>query len=67
MFNYKLTHLEELEAEAIYIFREIAAQFERPVLLFSGGKDSLVCFHLAKKSFLAPKNSFSDYACRYRA
>lgn len=51
MNNYKLTHLEELEAEAIYIFREIAAQFERPVLLFSGGKDSLVCFHLAKKAF----------------
>lgn len=51
MKEYHLTHLEELEAEAIYVFREIAAQFERPVLLFSGGKDSLVCFHLAKKAF----------------
>ncbi len=58
MKNYNLTHLEELEAESIYIFREIAAQFERPVLLFSGGKDSLVCFHLAKKAFWPQKMPF---------
>ena len=51
MKSYHLSHLQELEAEAIFILREVAAQFERPVLLFSGGKDSLVCFHLAKKAF----------------
>ena len=42
MFNYVITHLRELEAEAIFIIREIAAQFENPVLLFSGGKDSIL-------------------------
>ncbi len=51
MNNYTINHLQELEAEAVFILREIAAQFERPVLLFSGGKDSLVCFHLARKAF----------------
>lgn len=44
-------HLRQLEAEAIYIMREVAAQFERPHLLFSGGKDSIVMVHLAKKAF----------------
>ena len=51
MKNYNLSHLEELESESIYIIREVAAQFERPVLLFSGGKDSIVCYHLARKAF----------------
>jgi len=51
MKSYNLSHLQELESEAIFILREVVAQFERPVLLFSGGKDSLVCFHLAKKAF----------------
>lgn len=51
MKSYNLTHLKELESESIYVFREVAAQFENPVLMFSGGKDSLVCFHLAKKAF----------------
>ncbi len=51
MGNYHLTHLKELEAEAIYILREVAAQFERPVLLFSGGKDSIVLVHLSRKAF----------------
>ncbi len=46
-----LTHLEALEAEAMYIFREVAATFERPALLFSGGKDSVVMAHLARKAF----------------
>src|SRR5438105_5523264 len=46
-----LTHLDELEAEAIHIFREVAAELERPVLLFSGGKDSLVLLRLAEKAF----------------
>ena len=51
MSNYHLTHLKELEAEAIYVLREVAAQFERPVLLFSGGKDSIVLVHLSRKAF----------------
>jgi len=49
--SYKLTHLKELESESIYILREVAAQFEKPVLLFSGGKDSIVMTHLAYKAF----------------
>ncbi|MEU3627562.1 sulfate adenylyltransferase small subunit [Amycolatopsis coloradensis] len=48
---YELTHLEALEAEAVHIFREVAATFERPVLLFSGGKDSMVMLHVAAKAF----------------
>ena len=51
MSKYQLTHLKELEAESIFIIREVAAQFENPVLLFSGGKDSIVCYHLARKAF----------------
>jgi len=47
----KHSHLDELENEGIYVMREVAAQFERPVLLFSGGKDSIVMFHLALKAF----------------
>lgn len=58
MSNYNLTHLKELEAEAIYIIREVAAQFENPVLLFSGGKDSIVCYHLARKAFYPAKVPF---------
>ena len=53
--TYSLTHLEELEAEAIYVLREVSAQFERVGLLFSGGKDSLVVSHLARKAF-SPSN-----------
>ena len=41
-FNYNLNHLKELEAESIFVLREVAAQFENPVLLFSGGKDSIL-------------------------
>jgi sulfate adenylyltransferase subunit 2 len=48
---YELTQLRELEAESIHIIREVAAEFERPVLLFSGGKDSAVMLHLANKAF----------------
>ncbi|MDR3195015.1 MAG: sulfate adenylyltransferase subunit CysD [Tannerella sp.] len=47
----KLTHLKELESESVYVIREVAAQFEKPVLLFSGGKDSIVMAHLACRAF----------------
>ncbi len=53
-----LTHLDDLEAEAIHIFREVAAELERPVLLFSGGKDSIVLMRLAEKAFRPGKFPF---------
>lgn len=49
--NYHLSHLKELEAESIHVFREVAAQFEKPVILFSGGKDSILMTYLAQKAF----------------
>lgn len=55
MHKYFLNHLQELESEAIFIIREVAAQFERPAILFSGGKDSIVVTHLAKKAFWPAK------------
>jgi sulfate adenylyltransferase subunit 2 len=51
MKSYNLTHLLELESEAIYVLREVAAQFENPALLFSGGKDSIIVAHMARKAF----------------
>ena len=58
MSNYSLSHLDHLESEAIFILRETAAQFENPVLLFSGGKDSIVMAHLAFKAFVPAKIPF---------
>lgn len=58
MQDYTVTHLKQLESEAIYVLRETAAQFERPVLLFSGGKDSIVMVHLAMKAFWPAKIPF---------
>lgn len=49
--RYRLSQLDELEAESVHIFREVVAEFERPVLLFSGGKDSITMLHLARKAF----------------
>ena len=49
--GYELSHLSALEAESVHIFREVAATFERPGMLFSGGKDSVVMFHIARKAF----------------
>jgi sulfate adenylyltransferase subunit 2 len=56
--KYKLDYLEQLESEAIHIFREVAGQFERPALLFSGGKDSITLVHLALKAFRPGKFPF---------
>lgn len=49
--KYTINHLRELEAESMYVIREVVAQFENPCMLFSGGKDSIVMFHLARKAF----------------
>jgi sulfate adenylyltransferase subunit 2 len=56
--SYELSHIKALEAEAIHVMREVAAEFERPVLLFSGGKDSLVLVRLAEKAFRPAKFPF---------
>ncbi len=56
--QYNLTHLKELEAESIYVLREVFAQFENPAILFSGGKDSIVVAHLARKAFHPAKIPF---------
>ena len=58
MNSYNLTHLDELESEAIFVIREVASQFEKPVMLFSGGKDSIIMFHLARKAFFPAKIPF---------
>ena len=58
MSSYNLTHLAQLEHEAIFVMREVAAQFERPALLFSGGKDSIVMVRLAQKAFAPAKFPF---------
>jgi len=56
--DYQLSQLDQLEAESIHIFREVAAEFEKPVLMFSGGKDSIVMMRLAEKAFFPAKIPF---------
>lgn len=56
--NYNLNHIKELESESIFILREVAAQFERPVILFSGGKDSILMTYLAVKAFYPARVPF---------
>ena len=58
MQSYNLTHLKELESESIYVLREVFAQFQNPCILFSGGKDSIVVTHLARKAFHPAKIPF---------
>jgi sulfate adenylyltransferase subunit 2 len=58
MNQYYLTHLQELESEAIFVIREVVAQFERPALLFSGGKDSIVLAYLSRKAFYPARIPF---------
>ena len=58
MGDYTLSHLKDLEAEAIFIIREVASSFENPALLFSGGKDSIILTHLAKKAFYPARIPF---------
>ncbi len=58
MENYHLNHLKELEAESIFVIREVAAQFENPVLMFSGGKDSILMAYLAQKAFYPARIPF---------
>lgn len=61
----KLSHLDALEAEAIYIIREVAAECEKPVMLYSIGKDSSVMLHLAMKVILSGKTTISIFTCKY--
>ena len=58
MTSYSLTHLKQLEAESIHIIREVIAEFDNPVMLYSIGKDSSVMVHLALKAFHPAKPPF---------
>jgi len=58
MGNLVISHLDELESESIFVIRELVSQFDNPVLLFSGGKDSIVVLHLAIKAFWPAKLPF---------
>jgi hypothetical protein len=65
--NYKLSHLRALEARSIHVMREVAAEFERPALMFSGGKDSIVMLHLALKAFCPGPPALPRVARRHRS
>src|ERR1700733_1620059 len=56
--TYRVSHLDALEAESIFVMREVMAEFERPVMLFSGGKDSIVMLRLAEKAFAPARIPF---------
>lgn len=58
MKQFTISHLRELESESIFVIREVAAQFENPVMLFSGGKDSIIMFHMARKAFFPARVPF---------
>ena len=58
MSSYRVNHIQQLESEAIFVLREVAAQFDNPVMMFSGGKDSIVMAHLASKAFHPAKLPF---------
>jgi len=58
MNSYNINHLRELEAESVFVIREVAAQFDKPAMLFSGGKDSIVMYHMARKAFWPMKVPF---------
>ena len=62
---WRISHLRALEAESIHIFREVAAEFQRPVMLYSVGKDSSVMLRLAQKAFLSGTHPISPPARRY--
>src|SRR5687768_17986229 len=57
--RYQLSQLDALEAESVFIFREVVAEFERPCLLFSGGKDSIVMLRIAEKAFAPARIPFT--------
>ena len=65
--DYRLSQLDQLEAESIHIFREVAAEFEKPVLMFSGGKDSIVMLRLAEKAFYPGEDPLPGAPGRHRA
>lgn len=65
MDQQRLTHLKQLEAESIHIIREVAAEFDNPVMMYSIGKDSSVMLHLTRKAFIRAR-SLSFVARRYR-
>ena len=66
MEEYKLSHLKELEAESIHIIREVAAEFENPVMLYSIGKDSSVMVRLAEKAFCSGQSAVPVDAHRFQ-
>lgn len=63
--EHRLTHLKQLESESIQIIREVAAEFDNPVMLYSVGKDSAVMLHLARKAFFPWQASLPSTACGY--